>query len=412
MQLETMTRDTCTRAFFLLFLIRNINAKSLQFGNSGSMSLDPCLSKMSSSCGDSISTRTLTPTSLKVDSGGGGSGIASIVKREDNKFAEHEVNDTELQDHMQLEGNHDSSSNRPPLRISSHKGKYVIRKTRKEIQQQKRIEWQRRKDDKKSHRMIAKTLKNRNHLNLRRKLVHAGFGMFFAGLNHVLPKEKFVLGMSWLTSATLLMELLRYRKGFGWMNDALHFVLGGSLRKHEMEGKFTGSFYYFLGVTVTASCFPTSCASLGICQLALADPSASFFGRQTKDVYWSRIENGFFGIGRNKGVLGFIGGALFCLPFNYRVLSVAKYGGSNIIPGGKSNAAIVSLALGLAGAFADLCVPTPVLTMPKKILNIPMPRFHVDDNVVVPIFSAYACKKIFEYAGWKDGVDLANSVLW
>merc|ERR1712157_612997 len=135
----------------------------------------------------------------------------------------------------------------------------------------------------------------------------------------------------------------RYRKGFGWMNDVLHFILGGSLRKHEMEGKFTGSFYYFLGVTITAASFPTSCASLGICQLALADPSASFFGRQTKDIYWSRIENGFFGIGRNKGLLGFLGGALFCLPFNYRVLSVANYGASTIAPGGRPSILFASL---------------------------------------------------------------------
>lgn len=112
----------------------------------------------------------------------------------------------------------------------------------------------------------------------------------FASLNHFLPREKFVPGMIFVSTATLIMELLRYREGFGWMNDVLIFVLGGSLRKHEMEGKFTGSFYYFLGVTITASSFPTTCATLGICQLALADPSASFFGRQTKDVYWSRIE--------------------------------------------------------------------------------------------------------------------------
>jgi hypothetical protein len=50
--------------------------------------------------------------------------------------------------------------------------------------------------------------------------------------------------MTILTSATLVMELLWYHKGFGWMNDALHFFLEASLRKHEMEGKFTGSFYF------------------------------------------------------------------------------------------------------------------------------------------------------------------------
>jgi dolichol kinase len=127
-------------------------------------------------------------------------------------------------------------------------------------------------------------------LNIRRKVLHAGFGLFFATLNQVVPRKIFIPGMQVLTSATLLMEMLRYRQGFRWMNDILHFCLGGTLRKEEMSGKFTGSFYYFLGVTVTTCLFPASCASLGICQLALADPSASFFGRQTRHIYWSRIE--------------------------------------------------------------------------------------------------------------------------
>lgn len=94
------------------------------------------------------------------------------------------------------------------------------------------------------------------------------------------------------------------------------------------------------------------------------------------------------------------------------MLNVAKYGGSSVIPGGQASVALASLALGLAGSFADLCVPTPALTMPKKILGIPMPRFHVDDNVVVPIVSGYACSKIFEKLAWTQGVDLAKFILF
>lgn len=217
--------------------------------------------------------------------------------------------------------------------------------------------------------------------------------------------------MTFVTSLALFVELMRYRKGWGFLNDIMHFFLGGSLRKHEMEGKFTGSFYYFLGVTITAALFPTSCATLGIMQLALADPSASFFGSQTKHIYWSRIENGFFGIGRNKGVLGFIGGAAFCFPFNYYVLSIAKFGTAAAIPGGTVNLVKASIALGIAGAFSDLCVPSPALTMPKKIYGVPVPPFHVDDNVVVPILSGYACTKIFQSLGWTT-VDLAKWILF
>mmetsp|Transcript_9656 Transcript_9656/g.18126 ORF Transcript_9656/g.18126 Transcript_9656/m.18126 type:complete len:462 (+) Transcript_9656:111-1496(+) len=266
----------------------------------------------------------------------------------------------------------------------------------------------RRNTERHGHKHYAKKLKNRNSLNIGRKTLHASFGFFFATLNQLIPKNIFVPAMSILTFSTLLMECLRYRKGFEWMNDTLNFMLGGTLRKHEMEGKFTGSFYYFLGVTITAACFPQSCASLGICQLAVADPAASFFGRMTRNVYWSRIQNGFFGIGRNKGFLGFLGGALACLPMNYRILSLATMHTGHIGVTSPASIAMASVLLGLAGSFADLCVPTPALTMPKEVCGVPMLPFHVDDNVVVPIFSGFMCTKIFEYLQWIEPVTLTK----
>jgi len=258
---------------------------------------------------------------------------------------------------------------------------------------------------------IAKNLQNRNHTNLQRKFTHAGFGILFACLNQFLPHEQFVSGMAILTYGTLLMELLRYRQGFRWMNQVLHFFLGGTLRKNEIEGGFTGSFYYFAGVAVSARLFPKTAGTMGICQLALADPSASFFGRRTRHIYWSRIENGLGGFGRNKGLLGFLGGGLFCFPFNYRVLRIAKWGAAGI-PGGKVALATASLLLGFAGSFADLAVPTPALTMPEKVMGVPVPPFHVDDNFVVPIFAGWACTKIFELVGWDDSLELAKYIIF
>lgn len=191
------------------------------------------------------------------------------------------------------------------------------------------------------------------------------------------------------------------------MNDALHFVLGSSLRKHEMDGKFTGSFYFFTGVTLTTALYPKPCATLGICQLALADPSASYFGRKTRHVYWSRIENGLGGFGRNKGILGFLGGALFCVPFNYRMLTIAKTGSSGLISSAKLPMLAASLAFGVAGAFADLAVPTPALVLPRRIYGVKVPPFHVDDNFVVPVVSGYACAKVFQTLGWSEAVNFA-----
>jgi dolichol kinase len=120
--------------------------------------------------------------------------------------------------------------------------------------------------------------------------LHASFGLFFSGANHLVPKNVFLPVMCVVSAGTLAMELLRYKPGFHWMNEVLFWFLGDSLRKHEMDGKFTGSLYYFTGVTLTAACFSKSAATLGILQLAIADPTASYFGRATRHVYWSRIE--------------------------------------------------------------------------------------------------------------------------
>jgi hypothetical protein len=70
--------------------------------------------------------------------------------------------------------------------------------------------------------------------------------------------------------------------------------------------------------------------------------------------------------------------------------------------------------LGLAGAFADLCVPTPALVLPKHFLKtkIPLPPLHLDDNFVVPIFSAWACQQLFRLLGWDPTkIQLANALI-
>ena len=243
---------------------------------------------------------------------------------------------------------------------------------------------------------------NRNATNKRRKFMHFSWGMLFASLNHFVPRCFFLPGMAVLTATSLTVEMLRYRKGFEWMNNMMHFVLGKALRKNEMDGKFTGSFYYFSGVLVTSYLFPNPCATLGICQLAIADPTASYFGRATRHVYWSRIGNGFFGLGRNKGLLGFLGGAVCCVPLNYRLLSLAlakKSTGLVAYTIAKPTVLAISLALGMAGALADLMVPTPAWTLPKTVWGVKVPPFHLDDNVVVPILSGWACVHIFGLAG-------------
>lgn len=148
-------------------------------------------------------------------------------------------------------------------------------------------------------------------------------------------------------------------------------------------------------------------------EVVLIDIWAGFVTVLTKSYMYFlfyRLFSGFLGLGRNKGILGFLGGAAFCFPFNYRVLSIAKFGAQGI-PGGQTSLIVASAALGLAGAFADLAVPTPAWTLPKKICGVRVPPLHLDDNFVVPIFSGFACSKIFQAVGWSQNLALSTFVL-
>ena len=77
-------------------------------------------------------------------------------------------------------------------------------------------------------------------------------------------------GMAMLTGGALVVELLRYKPGFEWMNDLAYKLVGSGIRKHEMEGKFTGILYFWSGVTLSAALYSKPCATLGIMQLAIA----------------------------------------------------------------------------------------------------------------------------------------------
>jgi dolichol kinase len=119
--------------------------------------------------------------------------------------------------------------------------------------------------------------------------------------------------------------------------------------------------------------------------------------------------SGLGGFGRNKGILGFLGGALACVPFNYRIFSMAKSGAGGL-PGGRASLLLASVALGVAGSLADLAVPTPAITLPKKICGVTVPPLHVDDNFVVPIVSGFACTRIFKAVAWHQNLEFARFI--
>jgi len=91
---------------------------------------------------------------------------------------------------------------------------------------------------------------------------------------------------------------------------------------------------------------------------------------------------------------------------NYELLSRAQFSAP------RPQLLMASVLLGLAGAFADLAVPTPTLTLPKKVLGVRVPPFHVDDNLVVPVFSGYACTQVFRYLNFPSELQLAKFLVW
>ena len=100
----------------------------------------------------------------------------------------------------------------------------------------------------------------------------------------------------------------------------------------------------------------------------------------------------------SQGILGFLGGAAMCIPFNWTLLRAAHWDG--VAPTG-TTLLVASALVGMAGAFADLAVPTPTLCVPKgaRILGVKVPPFHMDDNFVVPLFTAFCVVRIFDALG-------------
>lgn len=249
--------------------------------------------------------------------------------------------------------------------------------------------------------------RHRNDINVPRKLQHGISGLLFLFLHYLYPSQSKVFFLT-LSVSTLFVEVVRRIKRFHWVNDVIYLFCGDTLRRHEMDlsrdgGRFTGSFYFFVGTTLTVYTFGHIEASFGLLHLALADPAASFFGRLTADVAWSRISNNQFpfGIGNGKGLLGFLGGSLFCAPFNFLLLMLARW---DMVIKPKTDAILVmSIVLGAAGSFADFIVPSPTLQLTRPLIvykQICIPSVTMDDNVVIPFFTAAICKFLFTASGW------------
>merc|ERR1719164_448392 len=98
-----------------------------------------------------------------------------------------------------------------------------------------------------------------------------------------------------------------------------------------------------------------------------------------------------------------------CVPLNFAIIRKAKWVG--YIPS-KRVVLLASVLVGMAGAFADLAVPTPTVSMPDELFGVKMPPFHIDDNLVVPVFTAWCVVRIFAALSLPADVRLSNFMIW
>ena len=116
------------------------------------------------------------------------------------------------------------------------------------------------------------------------------------------------------------------------------------LRIHEMDGKYTGATWVFIGSTLTIAIFPKEIAVISLVYMSLGDSIAGLVGRKFGKVKFY-----------NKTIEGTVAGLIVCLLSGYLIqLSLA-------------------LVVVFSGAFAAMFI---------ELLPIP-----IDDNLSVPLFA-------------------------
>jgi dolichol kinase len=173
-----------------------------------------------------------------------------------------------------------------------------------------------------------------------RRLLHALFGLVFAGILyfHVSEGERLLaaLALGALTGLAFLADLLRLRVPL--FNRAFFVAFRVFASPREAEG-VASSTWYVAGCALTVALFPLELAVPAILVLALADPVASYFGRR-----WGR---------RRFGKGSVVGSALFLF---------------------------VSLAVLLA-----LVPPMPAVLASLVVTWVERTPWRLDDNLTVPL---------------------------
>jgi glycerol-3-phosphate acyltransferase PlsY len=145
-----------------------------------------------------------------------------------------------------------------------------------------------------------------------------------------------------LTVFAIVIEYLRVRSAI--IKKIFNNFLISMLRIHEMDGKYTGATWVFIGSTLTIAIFPKEIAVISLVYMSLGDTMAGLVGRK-----FGKIK--FY----NKTIEGTVAGLIVCLLSGYLIqLSLP-------------------LVVVISGAFAAMII---------ELLPIP-----IDDNLSVPLFA-------------------------
>ena len=145
-----------------------------------------------------------------------------------------------------------------------------------------------------------------------------------------------------LTLFAIVIEYLRVRLGV--IKKIFNNFLISMLRVNEIDGKYTGATWVFIGSTLTIAIFPKEIAVISLVYMSLGDTIAGLVGRKFGKVKFY-----------NKTIEGTLAGLIVCLLSGYLIQLT------------------LPLLVVFSGAFAAMFI---------ELLPLP-----IDDNLSVPLFA-------------------------
>jgi diacylglycerol kinase (CTP) len=209
--------------------------------------------------------------------------------------------------------------------------------------------------------MITIPLKSKSDIHLARKLWHFTGVVLIAVLYHNLSRQEAIVALIAAATLSLVVDLIRLRSPK--VNEIVMSSFRWIVRDCEKD-RFAGTTYLLIGVLIIVVFFPVSIVKLSLLFLALADPTASYFG-----VRYGRDK--LFG---EKSLQGTMAAFFVCT-----LVSAGYFFMTNMMV---ERILLVSLLAGISGALAEA-----------------IPIGKIDDNFLLPIVSSILLWIIYSLFG-------------